>query len=486
MGESLVLRGTMRAHTNWVTAIATPIDNSDMIVTASRDKSIILWNLTKEDKVYGPPPTTTTASPATPTSYKTSSSPSTASSPYPAPGTASSASGTSPLGPPPAASSATPRTSSPSPSPSTTARSSPPPATARSSFGTPLGKPAFCISHLDEPKLGFLLNFVPCFFNLVPCNTLGLNDLVRETKNRMDQAIEASIKIWDLESKTAVVGLRVNAKQEAKMNESGTAQSSGIKNKKFTWEIYLGFKVGAKIVVLTCKDNSCVMCQRARSDERLMRWYKYEEGLWKIDEWEQDNLTFEAHQFVTYVSRLKQSFHIPPNQWLEGWLRREIQALLQEEDVEIIVHHVLGVVDSLRRNQHQNSPSTLETQEETFKALVCQAARPFLTGRTDPFAHEVELFLASGLNIDAYDKVYMQRLGWQPPGITTEEVDGESTGDAPLVPFLYIFDDSDGNVDWTMPQQHLACTKASFIWGLKQTDLRIIGLVVMDSYFSCY
>jgi guanine nucleotide-binding protein subunit beta-2-like 1 protein len=38
-----------------VTAIATPIDNSDMIVTASRDKSIILWSLTKDDKTYGVP-----------------------------------------------------------------------------------------------------------------------------------------------------------------------------------------------------------------------------------------------------------------------------------------------------------------------------------------------------------------------------------------------------------------------------------------------
>ncbi|XP_052176072.1 guanine nucleotide-binding protein subunit beta-like protein [Diospyros lotus] len=53
MAETLVLRGTMRAHTDWVTAIATPIDNSDMIVTASRDKSIILWHLTKEERVYG-------------------------------------------------------------------------------------------------------------------------------------------------------------------------------------------------------------------------------------------------------------------------------------------------------------------------------------------------------------------------------------------------------------------------------------------------
>ncbi|CAK9185594.1 unnamed protein product [Ilex paraguariensis] len=43
----------MRAHTDWVTAIATPIDNSDMIVTSSRDKSIILWSLTKEDRTYG-------------------------------------------------------------------------------------------------------------------------------------------------------------------------------------------------------------------------------------------------------------------------------------------------------------------------------------------------------------------------------------------------------------------------------------------------
>ncbi|OAY46548.1 guanine nucleotide-binding protein subunit beta-like protein [Manihot esculenta] len=53
--EGLVLRGTMRAHTDQVTAIATPIDNSDMIVTSSRDKSIILWHLTKEEKTYGVP-----------------------------------------------------------------------------------------------------------------------------------------------------------------------------------------------------------------------------------------------------------------------------------------------------------------------------------------------------------------------------------------------------------------------------------------------
>ncbi|KAG9131238.1 hypothetical protein Leryth_006098 [Lithospermum erythrorhizon] len=82
--ETLALRGTMRAHTDWVTAIATPIDNSDfimdpnqrrpnlwcpsalpfrdpgmesfgygiliLIVSASRDKSIKLWNTLGECK----------------------------------------------------------------------------------------------------------------------------------------------------------------------------------------------------------------------------------------------------------------------------------------------------------------------------------------------------------------------------------------------------------------------------------------------------
>lgn len=44
----------MRAHTDMVTAIATPIDNSNMIVTSSRDKSIIVWEL-KDDKAYWVP-----------------------------------------------------------------------------------------------------------------------------------------------------------------------------------------------------------------------------------------------------------------------------------------------------------------------------------------------------------------------------------------------------------------------------------------------
>ncbi|CAH8380825.1 unnamed protein product [Eruca vesicaria subsp. sativa] len=53
MDEVLVLKGTMCAHTDTVTAIATLADNSDMIVTSSRDKSIILWKLNKDEISYG-------------------------------------------------------------------------------------------------------------------------------------------------------------------------------------------------------------------------------------------------------------------------------------------------------------------------------------------------------------------------------------------------------------------------------------------------
>lgn len=35
---------------------------------------------------------------------------------------------------------------------------------------------------------------------------------------------------------------------------------------------------------ITCMDDTCLMCQRTKNDEGLLRWYKYEGGLWKTDE----------------------------------------------------------------------------------------------------------------------------------------------------------------------------------------------------------
>jgi guanine nucleotide-binding protein subunit beta-2-like 1 protein len=58
--EHLTLKGTLKAHGGWVTAIATTIEQPDMIISASRDKSLIVWKLNKEpageDKdAYGKP-----------------------------------------------------------------------------------------------------------------------------------------------------------------------------------------------------------------------------------------------------------------------------------------------------------------------------------------------------------------------------------------------------------------------------------------------
>jgi len=56
MTDSLQLRGLLKAHGNWVTCIATTSENPDMILTGSRDKSIIIWHLTREsEQNYGVP-----------------------------------------------------------------------------------------------------------------------------------------------------------------------------------------------------------------------------------------------------------------------------------------------------------------------------------------------------------------------------------------------------------------------------------------------
>ncbi|XP_057970162.1 uncharacterized protein LOC131159335 isoform X2 [Malania oleifera] len=132
--------------------------------------------------------------------------------------------------------------------------------------------------------------------------------------------------------------------------------------------------------------------------------------------------------------------YLQQNQWLHNWLEREIQALTQEEDVDIIVHHVLGVIDSFRRRNEQLR-SAPEEKQETFESLVLDAARPFLSGRAERFVNEIELFLASGLNIEAYDEVYMQQLGWITPKINSEDKEGESHERKHFAPYLYFFEE---------------------------------------------
>ncbi|KAG4919821.1 hypothetical protein JHK85_058102 [Glycine max] len=154
----------------------------------------------------------------------------------------------------------------------------------------------------------------------------------------------------------------------------------------------------------------------------------------------------KCFRFVDDIFNISQYWrsqkYYQPNCWLESWLRREIQALIQEEDVDIIVHHILAVVKAAlwtRREQksHMNAP---EKKQEEFKMPVSEAARPFLAARTDRFIYEIQLFLASGMNIEAYDAVYIQRLGWSSPGVNTEVSQSELVDRATVIPYLYLFD----------------------------------------------
>ncbi|KAM7272534.1 hypothetical protein ACFE04_027197 [Oxalis oulophora] len=60
---------------------------------------------------------------------------------------------------------------------------------------------------------------------------------------------------------------------------------------------------------LTCIDDSCIMCQRTRTDEGFMRWYKYEENIWKNDELPETLSTMQLElQVLLPWQRLKLRF----------------------------------------------------------------------------------------------------------------------------------------------------------------------------------
>jgi len=53
--DHLVLKAVLKGHKGWVTSIATTIEQPDMLISSSRDKSIIVWHLTRAEDNYGIP-----------------------------------------------------------------------------------------------------------------------------------------------------------------------------------------------------------------------------------------------------------------------------------------------------------------------------------------------------------------------------------------------------------------------------------------------
>ncbi|KAG9272277.1 guanine nucleotide-binding protein subunit beta-2-like 1 [Astyanax mexicanus] len=55
MTEQMTVRGTLKGHSGWVTQIATTPQFPDMILSASRDKTVLMWKLTRDETNYGVP-----------------------------------------------------------------------------------------------------------------------------------------------------------------------------------------------------------------------------------------------------------------------------------------------------------------------------------------------------------------------------------------------------------------------------------------------
>ena len=55
--ETLSLRGTLQGHGDWVTSLATTPEDPNLLLSSSRDKSVIVWQLTHsgsgDDMSYG-------------------------------------------------------------------------------------------------------------------------------------------------------------------------------------------------------------------------------------------------------------------------------------------------------------------------------------------------------------------------------------------------------------------------------------------------
>ena len=53
--ETLILQGTLEGHGDWVTSLSTTADNPDILLSGSRDKSLLIWKVTRDDASYGVP-----------------------------------------------------------------------------------------------------------------------------------------------------------------------------------------------------------------------------------------------------------------------------------------------------------------------------------------------------------------------------------------------------------------------------------------------
>lgn len=96
------------------------------------------------------------------------------------------------------------------------------------------------------------------------------------------------------------------------------------------------------------------------------------------------------------------------NKWLPCWVRRELQALMQDEDVEMVAHHVVGVVESLHKRAR--SANLNDTIKQSWYEAVAAAVRPFVFEDAEIFAEELWKFLDAGIDIAYYDQQILESV----------------------------------------------------------------------------
>jgi hypothetical protein len=92
------------------------------------------------------------------------------------------------------------------------------------------------------------------------------------------------------------------------------------------------------------------------------------------------------------------------------WLRRELQALLLQEDVDLLAQHILGnlkhgIEASAAENKRLKKPGPGRLKGEEAVEILTSTMLPYLPEYAKRLGQEFLGFLISGLNIDAHDAV---------------------------------------------------------------------------------
>ncbi|KAI5060683.1 hypothetical protein GOP47_0025103 [Adiantum capillus-veneris] len=124
------------------------------------------------------------------------------------------------------------------------------------------------------------------------------------------------------------------------------------------------------------------------SPAHYQRLYVYKNGLH----------TVVAQNFNQKIKCRRNFLYVSGNANVKQWIRRELQALMQVQDVVLITLLVLEILRSHEDKQRVDSCALTAWMDTMLHAL-----KPFLFENAEIFCVELQIFRYSGLNVKAYD-----------------------------------------------------------------------------------